>query len=375
MTIPVPNPKAKIYYNFCENTLFSCKDVSSLMIADYGNGVCERLAGTAKNVNKWTLEKDPKDEKQSIIVIALNQGQSCKTNPAQNYTVTYKLSCDKQGDKRKLNWDDASLKAFDPESCTNTLVASSVEACSQVNFYILADFLEKYKWLLGSGMILIGIFELFFGVKLVVLTTFIISAVVVVSVAFVFFIEYIIPKGSNPNIVWVVLGISAVLGLVMGYFLAKVYKVFVGIFGGYIGYLLGTLLYTFAMSHIDWNQSALQWITICSMILICLLLSYFFADYILITCTSFVGGYLTIRGISLYAGGFPNEQLIKDLMNKGEYEEINKVLNWVAYVYFAAWIVLFIIGIVVQVKINKEGEKNIDEKKINNTNFYFKMDK
>jgi hypothetical protein len=27
------------------------------MIADYGNGKCERLAGSASNLNKWSLDK------------------------------------------------------------------------------------------------------------------------------------------------------------------------------------------------------------------------------------------------------------------------------------------------------------------------------
>ncbi len=136
------------------------------------------------------------------------------------------------------------------------------------------------------------------------------------------------------------------------------------------------------MSHIDWNQTALQWITICSMIGICLLLSYLLADHILIICTSFVGGYLTIRvkiilsqGVSLYAGGFPDEQLIKDLMSKGEYEEIKKILNYLAYIYFASWIILFFIGVIVQFRINREEDKSDDQTKINNAAFYIKMNK
>jgi len=166
-----------------------------------------------------------------------------------------------------------------------------------------------------------------------------------------------------------------VLGLVLGYFLAKATKVFIGLFGGYGGYLLGSLIYTFAMSRIDWNPNALYWIIVSCTVLIGLLLSYFFADFIMITCTSLIGGYLLIRGISLYAGGFPNEQLIKDLMDKGEYDEINDVLNWAAYLYFSEWIVSFIIGIIVQYKLKKEDKETDDNKKISNANFYFKMDK
>ena len=62
-------------------------------------------------------------------------------------------------------------------------------------------------------------------------------------------------------------------------------------------------------------------------------------------------------------------------MNKDEYEEIKKLFGVVAYIYFSLWLILFVIGIIVQSKINKESQRNIiDDKKINNTNFYFKMD-
>jgi len=373
--LQIQNSKAKIYYNFCDNTLFSCNGKSSLMAADYGSSKCDRLAGSAQNVNKWTLEKAGTDDNVKKIVISLNQGDMCRADPTKNYTVTMSLTCDPNGEKKAITWDPKLVASFDPEKCDNTLSATTVEACPQIDFYVLATFMEQYKWLIGSVMILIGLFELFFGVKLVTFTTFIISTIAVVSVVFIFFFQFIIPKGSNPNIVWVVLGISSVLGLVLGYFLSKMYKVFIGLFGGFIGYLLGTLLYTFALSRIDWNPTALYWIIVCTLILVGLLLSYFLSDFIMITCTSFIGGYLLVRGISLFAGGFPDEQLIQDYMSKGEYDQLNKMLNWAAYLYFSAWIVLWIIGIIVQSKLNKEKKKDVDEDKINNTNFYFKMDK
>ena len=55
--IPVIGTQAKILYNFCENTLFTCNGDTSLMISSYPDGHCEKLAGSAKNVNKWILEK------------------------------------------------------------------------------------------------------------------------------------------------------------------------------------------------------------------------------------------------------------------------------------------------------------------------------
>ena len=80
-------------------------------------------------------------------------------------------------------------------------------------------------------MILIGVFELFFGVKLITITIFIISTLIVVSFVSVFILQFIIPAGSHSKIIWVVLGISTVLGIVLGYFMSKGYKIFVGLFG------------------------------------------------------------------------------------------------------------------------------------------------
>lgn len=52
------NKNAKLYYNFCENTITKCNDVSSLMIVVYNDtNKCEILAGPAQNLNKWILEK------------------------------------------------------------------------------------------------------------------------------------------------------------------------------------------------------------------------------------------------------------------------------------------------------------------------------
>jgi hypothetical protein len=62
-------------------------------------------------------------------------------------------------------------------------------------------------------------------------------------------------------------------------------------------------------------------------------------------------------------------------MSRGEYEEIKKILNYLAYIYFASWIILFFIGVIVQFRINKEEDKTDDQTKINNAAFYFKMNK
>jgi len=41
--------------------------------------------------------------------------------------------------------------------------------------------------------------------------------------------------------------------------------------------------------------------------IIAAVLSFFIYEHVLINMTSFGGAYMLVRGISLYAGGFPNE--------------------------------------------------------------------
>jgi len=72
---------------------------------------------------------------------------------------------------------------------------------------------------------------------------------------------------------------------------------------------------------------------------------------IIIAATSFMGSYFVIRGISQYAGGFPNETSLKDELQSG-------ALAWdtfpkAFYGYLAGIVVLTGISIVYQRRHNK----------------------
>jgi len=83
-------------------------------------------------------------------------------------------------------------------------------------------------------------------------------------------------------------------------------------------------------------------------------------DIIVIISTSLIGSYFIIRGISLYAGGFPNENYVIDLIVNKEYDTLKDVLGFIFYIYIVGWIILFIIGIVVQNKLQKAKDNKQD---------------
>lgn len=86
-------------------------------------------------------------------------------------------------------------------------------------------------------------------------------------------------------------------------------------------------------------------------------LSFVIFDHILIISTSLIGSYAFVRGISFYAGKYPNEFTLAELIQSGLYNEIDPVF----YAYFAAIIIMFVLSALVQLKIRQKDkeEENI----------------
>lgn len=91
---------------------------------------------------------------------------------------------------------------------------------------------------------------MFLGAKITIATLFILVTVMVVTVVSILMFQFL-PQVQNPYMVWVVLGISTVLGIVAAYFVSVYNKAILGLLiGGYMGYLLGTISFTAISVHI-----------------------------------------------------------------------------------------------------------------------------
>jgi len=135
------------------------------------------------------------------------------------------------------------------------------------------------------------------------------------------------------------------------------------ILGGFLGYLLGIVLYQFLLKYIQSNPTVVYWCTIIACIIGLVVIAWFFYDHILILGTSFIGAYGVIRGISFMAGHFPDERQIIDLMEAGEYTQVSALMTWQVYVYLISALILGVIGTIVQYKFFYEPseEKDVDK--------------
>ena len=94
--------------------------------------------------------------------------------------------------------------------------------------------------------------------------------------------------------------------------------------------------------------------------MICIVLAYFLVEIVIIVSTSLIGSYCIIKGISLYAGGLPDEAYVIDLIKNQEFDTLHQVLTPIVYLYLAGWLVIFMIGLAVQNKLRNDQEKKTE---------------
>ena len=356
----------QILFNLCDNIPndhSKCTPDTQVVYKTDEQSCTKRLTDVASKGSEWSLINP--DDQKSGIKIKMSPGDDSKR-------VIFEIKCD----------NSTNMTEVKPSSSIsdNELIFkfSSKYACPQADFYDIYRIIVEKKYIFGSALILIGLFELFLGQKLVTATIFIFSAAIVVLFVFVFFFQFILPGGVNETVFWFVLAIAIIVGLVLGYFVAKYKDKFFGIImGALLGYIIGQILYNLALNRITGlDQKYLQIIVYVLCIGVCIALSILLFNIVTIFATALIGAYAVIRGISIFAGGFPNETTIADLVKNEETEQLKKLLTWIVYLYLGGWVILFVIGLVVQIKIfaaDKKEEKNKETtKEGDDTSAYYK---
>jgi hypothetical protein len=108
---------------------------------------------------------------------------------------------------------------------------------------------------------------------------------------------------SKEWVQWVIVGIIAVFSMLFGYVCVKFRKWGLALLAGWGGVMLGFAITTAFFVASSIAQYSI-WI---GLAIVCFLVTLYAEKKAIMILTSFIGSYCLIRGISLYAGGFPNE--------------------------------------------------------------------
>ena len=222
------------------------------------------------------------------------------------------------------------------EACTATFTGS--EACASLDLSTIWDFFQENTWLWSTLLIVGGLFVCFFGRQLFKVTIFLATTLLVVAGILLIFYATFLKDTTESWVAWTVLACSILIGFVAGFFMMKLERVGAAILAGWGGFLLGAFINEVALYKVGSN--ALFWTVTIGCAVIAAILTFFIYNHVIIIMTAFAGGYLFWRGISLFAGGFPNEFTVAKEIQEGAIDSIDP---WF-YAYMVAIVITAGVG-------------------------------
>lgn len=338
-----------------------CPDTKKAAIVRKRKGNCTRLTGSIegeyKNENRWEFYEQREGKEEKGIKIQFNRGDDCLHHDGRNmrYNITYYIKCDSTLKEKELKLDYSVLFP-ENEICEYTLIGSAKEACPISNVYPANAFVIEYNYIFCPVLCIVGLFLIFCSFFFPRVLYYILgSAIVIYLLAIIIFV---ISGVSQLYVGWIIFVIGAGLGCGLGYwFMLNKDANYVG-HGICFGYVVGVFIYNLLLRYVEWYPYIVYSIVIVgSTSILCFLCFKVIRENTQYFTSAILGSYLLARGISLFAGGFPNEFIIFDLVKYEEWGLLREYQNSVVYGYLGGILAFVGIGILINYNYGQPEEQ------------------
>ena len=214
----------------------------------------------------------------------------------------------------------------------------------------LWSYVEAYEAYFGVFFVIIGGLMCFVGWKFIGVTVCLIGLITSVAIACLIFYAVYANATTDPQEFFYWLGGGIIAGIVLGVILCKYQKAGASMAAGWGGAIAGivlneTVLYRFG---IPW----LFYVATCGCAAVAGWLTTRYYEKGVIGATAILGGYMLMRGISFWFGGYINEFTIAKMIKEGLASEIDPIY----WVYIGSFVLFSIAGGFVQWKFYKRAE-------------------
>jgi len=245
-----------------------------------------------------------------------------------------------------LGQGDANIVSVDTSDQCNPVVTVEHNAgCPIATGNELTIWLDNNPWALAIFLLIVGPVIAIFGKKWFPHIAGIVACLTVMDLIVVFAAHMgWLATSWSP---WVVLVVAILIGMIVGGIIAKAVWFAVGLVGIVAGCCLG--LFLFGIMAASTNHAE-NWEMIVFAVLgsiIIGILAFKWGKEIVILCTSFIGSYMFMRGWTFIFEGYPSEGEIWSDIQEGHELEITATF----WIFFAVWLVSFVISTVIQFKI------------------------
>lgn len=215
----------------------------------------------------------------------------------------------------------------------------------------LTQFFEQYYWLFGTLLIVAGVFFTFLGRKLFQVAVFVVGMVITVFAILILFYTTFLNDNTESWVGWTVLAFSILIGCGIGFLFTKLVRPAGAILAGWGGFMLGLLINEAWLAN--YGSQAVFWCVCIGVALVCAIPGFILFNQAIMISTSFIGSYFIMRGISLFAGGFPPAMELVAEVKSGAITSVEPAF----WGYVAGIVVVTILGSVVQFKMYAKMEE------------------
>jgi hypothetical protein len=330
-----PNPK-------CEGAFACLKDEQGAYHPLSGTNFGSDIVGLVPEENR------PGDTKKGGLTLYY-EGSSDTCREGVNYKMNLNLYCDDSHERDMDNNDLSGIQfvSYNDVLCEYTVQAKSAHACYVFSLNALFRYITKYYIIFGIVMIIVGFFIGLFGKALVKPTICVVGTLAFVLVSALTIFTLAFDRDSSQVAEWVVFGICVVVGIFIGLLLAYLTRFGIAVLAAWGGVTVALMLYSSFLYQWDNDKRVLFWLFVVAVGVATGLIGFALFNHAIIISTSLIGSYLIIRGISLFAGGFPNEALIIEQIKNGQTPQFDNAF----WGYLAGFIVLTLGCVVFQYKM------------------------
>jgi len=313
--------------------------------------------------NVVAVQNDSNPDQPRHIKFELDGGDVCSTDSNRKLSVRYEVFCDPSV-QTQPSLTAANLDWSDP--CSPKLSFSHKSGCPVFEATSIVRFLSENPWAMGILLLIFGSFVAFFGGKFFswVLAGVAGSLVFLLVLLFgsIFGAFKSLDQGRDASPGYITLAVMTFLvalglGILVGWLIKHIQRAGICVMGTVAGFLLGFLVYTFVFAPWFDHVGLLIGLTATGA-LVFGWLSYKFDRYIIIYLTAFFGSYALIRGISMFAGGYPNEVLLYQQLQNNAFEG----LPWTFYLYVVLMVATGVGAVFFQIK--RGYQKHYEEEEI-----------
>jgi hypothetical protein len=224
-------------------------------------------------------------------------------------------------------------------------IADLTDPCQPVSE--LWGYLDAYSAYFGIFFVIFGGLMCFVGWKFIGVTVCLIGLITCVAISCLIFYAVYASATTDPTEFFYWLGGGVIAGIIVGVILCKYQKAGASMAAGWGGAILGivlntTVLYRFGIPIMFYVATI-----VCAAVCAFLVTRYY--EKGVIGATAILGGYMLMRGIAFWFGGYVNEFVVAKMIKDGLASEINPIY----WVYIGLFVLFSVVGAIVQWKFFK----------------------